>query len=153
MRLSTPPRLSASFQILVRATAATASSSLPSEERDHAAEVPHLAGGDLVARVRREARVEDPLDTRVALEVRGDDRGVLAVAVHPDCERLRAAEDEPGVEGARTAPSDFWRNASRSASASSLVATKPPTTSEWPPRYFVVECRARSAPSSSGRWR
>ena len=25
-------------------------------------------------------------------------------------------------------------------------------TSEWPPRYFVVECTTKSAPSSSGRW-
>ena len=31
--------------------------------------------------------------------------------------------------------------------------TKPPITSEWPPRYFVVEWTTMSAPSSSGRWR
>ena len=55
--------------------------------------------------------------------------------------------------GPGTAPSDFWRKASRSESASSFVATKPPTTSEWPPRYFVVECRTTSAPSASGCWR
>ena len=35
----------------------------------------------------------------------------------------------------------------------SFVATKPPTVSEWPPRYFVVECTTMSAPSSSGCWR
>jgi hypothetical protein len=26
-------------------------------------------------------------------------------------------------------------------------------TSEWPPRYFVVECTTTSAPSASGVWR
>src|SRR2546421_12736325 len=37
-----------------------------------------------------------------------------------------------------------------SASASSDVATNPPTTSECPPRYLVDECTTASAPSSSG---
>ena len=30
--------------------------------------------------------------------------------------------------------------------------TAPPTTSEWPPRYLVVEWTTAVAPSSSGRW-
>ena len=60
IRLSTPPRLSASVQIFVRATSATASSSDSSEERDHAAEVAHLARGDLVPGVRRQARGRAP---------------------------------------------------------------------------------------------
>jgi hypothetical protein len=33
------------------------------------------------------------------------------------------------------------------------MATKPPITSECPPRYFVVEWTTTSAPSSSGLWR
>ena len=41
--------------------------------------------------------------------------------------------------------------AARSHSASRAI-TAPPTTSEWPPRYLVVECTTKSAPSSSGRW-
>ena len=53
--------------------------------------------------------------------------------------------------GPGTAPSEFWRKRSCSASPSSDVAAKPPTRSEWPPRYLVVECTTRSAPSSSGR--
>ena len=39
---------------------------------------------------------------------------------------------------------------SRSAIVGSFVATKPPITSEWPPRYLVVEWRTMSAPSESG---
>ena len=31
--------------------------------------------------------------------------------------------------------------------------TTPASTSEWPARYFVALCQARSAPRSSGRWR
>ena len=55
--------------------------------------------------------------------------------------------------GPGTAPSDFWRNARRSAIVGSFVPAKPPTTSECPPRYFVVECTTMSAPRSSGVWR
>ena len=56
-------------------------------------------------------------------------------------------------KGLGTAPAAFWWNRSRSASSSELVATRPPMTSECPPRYFVAECRTTSAPSSSGRCR
>ncbi len=38
----------------------------------------------------------------------------------------------------------------RSASSSSRVATKPPTTSLWPPRYLVEEWMTTSAPSANG---
>ena len=68
------------------------------EERDHAAEVAHLPGGELVSRMAAEARVEHALHPRVPLEVRRDRDGVLAVAVHPHRERLHAAEHEPRVE-------------------------------------------------------
>ena len=37
--------------------------------------------------------------------------------------------------------------------AGSFVPANPPTTSEWPPMYFVVEWRTMSAPRSSGFWR
>src|SRR3712207_6676527 len=48
--------------------------------------------------------------------------------------------------------SDLWTKRSSSDSAASRPTTAPPTVSEWPPRYFVVECTTASAPSSSGRW-
>ena len=44
------------------------------------------------------------------------------------------------------------RSARCSCSARRARSTAPPTTSECPPRYFVVECTTASAPSSSGRW-
>jgi hypothetical protein len=47
----------------------------------------------------------------------------------------------------------FWVKRSLVAQSASFVATNPPTTSECPPRYFVVECTTRSAPSWSGSWR
>jgi hypothetical protein len=62
--------------------------------------------------------------------------------------RTSHASNGPG-----TAPSEFWRNARRSAIVGSFVQAKPPTRSEWPPRYFVVEWTTMSAPSSSGRCR
>src|SRR5581483_2228218 len=70
------------------------------EERHHAAEVPHLARGDRVAGVARQAGVEDALDARVLLECSGDLRRVEAVLPHPHCERLDPAQDEPAVERA-----------------------------------------------------
>ena len=42
-------------------------------------------------------------------------------------------------KGPGTAPSDFCRKKRRSAIVGSFVAQKPPTASEWPPTYFVVE--------------
>ena len=47
----------------------------------------------------------------------------------------------------------FCRNASLAPSSGSATTTAPPTTSEWPPMYFVVEWSTTSAPSSSGRCR
>ena len=98
MRLSTPPRLSASFQIFVRATSVDGLLLVLEEERDHPAEVPHLPRGDRVAGVRRQAGVEDARDARVPLEEGGDRGGVRAVPIHPHGERLHAAQHEPRVE-------------------------------------------------------
>jgi len=55
--------------------------------------------------------------------------------------------------GPGTAPSDFCKKYRRSAIVGSFVAAKPPIESEWPPRYFVVECTTMSAPRSRGCWR
>ena len=154
MRLSTLPRLSASFQIRVRATSVDRFLLVGEQERDHAAEVPHLVRGDGVPGMRRQARIEDALDARVPLEVARRSRRAFAqwrsmrTASVFTPRRTSHASNGPG-----TAPRDFCRNASRSAIPSSEVATKPPITSEWPPRYFVVECSATSAPSASGCWR
>ena len=52
--------------------------------------------------------------------------------------------------GPATEPVAFCRNASRSPSAASATTIAPPTTSEWPPRYLVVEWTTTSAPSASG---
>ena len=71
------------------------------EEGDHAAEVPHLARGDLVAWVAGEAGVEDLLHGRVLRQEGRDRARVLAVAVHADCQRPHPAEHEPAVERAR----------------------------------------------------
>src|SRR5690606_41593654 len=44
----------------------------------------------------------------------------------------------------------FWWNAYSPPSASSDTTNAPPTTSECPPKYLVVECTTTSAPSASG---
>jgi hypothetical protein len=52
--------------------------------------------------------------------------------------------------GPATAPIAFWWKAERSASVGVATTSAPPTTSECPPRYFVVECTTTSAPRVSG---
>ncbi len=56
-------------------------------------------------------------------------------------------------KGEATEPMAFCRKVicSRS-SAFSPTTSAPPTTSEWPPMYLVVECITASKPNSSGRW-
>ena len=55
--------------------------------------------------------------------------------------------------GPGTAPEEFWMKPSRSATSSLLATSMPPTISECPFKYFVVECRTMSAPNSSGCWK
>ncbi len=52
------------------------------EERDHPAEVAHLALRDLVAGMRGQTRVEHLLDARLFRQPAGDHAGVLAVLAH-----------------------------------------------------------------------
>ena len=154
IRLSTPPRLSASVHTEVCATSSTASSSRLHQERDHAAEVAHLTGGDLVARVVGQPGPEHL--RRRAGGSRGTRRRARAFA---HCRSMRTASvftprsTSQASNGPGTAPSDFCRNRSRSAIVGSFVPAKPPMTSECPPRYFVVEWTTMSAPRSSGFWR
>src|SRR5215211_7196964 len=56
-------------------------------------------------------------------------------------------------KGERIAPPECCTFLIRWNGPSSLLATTPPITSEWPPRYFVVACTTRSAPSSRGHCR
>src|SRR6478736_477296 len=53
--------------------------------------------------------------------------------------------------GPATAPIAFWWKVTFSARSRSLTTNAPPTTSECPPQYFVVECTTTSAPRDSGR--
>ncbi len=100
IRLSTPPSDSASWNSLRPRGERDRLCLGLDQEGDHAAEVAHLAAGDRVAGMAGEARVEDALDGRVLAEEAGDRARVLAVLAHPQRERLDAAQDEPGVEGA-----------------------------------------------------
>ena len=101
MRLSTPPRLSASFQIFVRATSATASSSLSTRNEIIPPKSRICRACDVVPGMAGQAGVEHGLDRLVAGQELGDLPGVLAVLAHADGERLDAAQHEPGVERAR----------------------------------------------------
>ena len=85
---------------------------------------------------------------------RGDRVRVLAVAAPSGAP---ASSGRAGRASSRTAPGRHRATSAGTSGArrsvGSFVAAKPPITSEWPPRYFVVEWTTMSAPSSSGRWR
>jgi len=89
----------------------------------------------------------------VAVQERGDPERVLRVAAHPIRQGPDPASDEPASNGEGTAPADACTARIRSKSSSrTFDTTAPPSTSPWPPRYFVVAWTTRSAPSLSGVW-
>ena len=126
-------------------------------EDDHAAEALHLPRGDLVAGVLRQARGRCtcatagwPVRNSTTFSALSQCRSIRTR------ERLEAAQHQPGVER----PGDRAHRVlvegdplSAQPSRSRDARRAPPTTSEWPPQYFVVECTTTSAPSASGCWR
>ncbi len=95
--------------------------------------------------------VVDPVHGRVGRQELHDGRGVGAVAVHAHGQGLDPAQDQEAVEGpGHGARRVLDERRAGSARSSSEVATKPPTTSLWPPRYLVVEWTTTSAPRASG---
>ena len=68
-------------------------------EAQHAAEVLHLAGGDIVAHVILQAGIVHLLHGGVLVKILGDGLGVGAVALHADLQRLEAPEDQIGGKG------------------------------------------------------
>src|SRR5581483_11873957 len=131
MRLSTPPSDSASVKTLVREQSATASSS--------------------------DAARKETMPPKSRIWRRADStpgwwsRNAATARAFSQCRRIRSASvliprsTSQQSNGPGTAPRDFCRKRSRSPSAASFVATKPPITSECPLRYFVVEWTTRSA--------
>ena len=120
-------------------------------DRDDPAEGRHLASPR--ARDRDATRVPGSTRERPGRGPRGSRR-------RPWRSRCASACGSPSVlmprvvsqasSGPETAPTANWRKRASSASASSSITSAPPTTSEWPPRYFVAECTTTSAPSAQG---
>ena len=158
MRLSTPPSDSAQAKMRTRLEERASPPARPPwmHEGEHPAEArSSAASASACCGCDGEARVDDLLDLRVRVEEAAPRCSAFCgVALHADVERLQAAQDEEAVHRARARrrPRSAGTGAAR-ASASSLVMTAPPTTSEWPFRYLVVEWTTTSTPSSSGRWK
>ena len=109
---------------------------------------------ELVLRMRRQPGIVDACDVVARLEKLGDRLGVARVLAHAQRERLCAAHRQPRIVRARNAADGVLLELDRVVQrpASSVIAT-PPTTSLWPPMYFVVECTTICAPSASGCWK
>ena len=120
--------------------------------REHAAEAVHLPLRERVVRMRCEAGMDHHLDRRMRLQPFRQRLRVSQCARMRRCSVFRPRRARKLSNGPCTAPTEFCRNATCSASsASSPTTSMPPTMSEWPLRYFVAECMTRSAPCSSGR--
>ena len=139
---STPPSDSARVNSSVAAHTRSAASRPPaSGERHHPAEAAHLLGRHLVPGVLGQARVEHarrpPGGRRASRRRARRCRSAAPCAPRASSTPRRVSQlsNGPGTE-----PTAFWVNVSCSASSSSLVTSAPPTTSECPPRYLVVEC-------------
>ena len=122
-----------------------------SSKDDDGAETALLARRELMSGVRRQPRVPDLADRRVA-----------ARAIRPAPARCGRARPGARAACAGRAASGSCRRASRSvpvywptspaarAVRGVLATTAPPTTSLWPLMYLVVECTTMSAPSRKG---
>ena len=124
-------------------------------ERQHAAAAGgHLAPGELVLGMARQARVVHGLDVGVRREApRQLGRPSRPGAAARTCSVRRPRSSSQAGSGASTPPIVRRTHTRRSRSAESRVVTTPASRSECPPRYFVALCQARSAPRSSGRCR
>ena len=69
-------------------------------ERDHAAEAAHLFLRQRVLRMGRQPRIVAPGDLRVRLQKLRHGEAVLVVPLHPERQRLGAAQHQPRVERA-----------------------------------------------------
>jgi hypothetical protein len=100
IRLSTPPRLSASANRSAALEEATRAVEVGVElDGQHAAEARRLPQRQLVLRVARQAGIEHPPHLRVGLEHARYLEGVVAVALHAHRQRLEPAQREEAVEG------------------------------------------------------
>src|SRR5215207_1034645 len=133
IRDSTPPRDSARVNSSVRATIVAASgwrkATMPPKPGQRTSSTP--------AAVRRKSLTARPFSVWRATR--------SARVRSPRWTRKQSS-------GPGTAPTEFWTKRIRSCSSASRAIAAPPTTSEWPPRYLVVEWTTAVAPSSSGRW-
>ena len=100
-----------------------------------------------------EAGPADVADARLLAQERAHRARVLRVGGHAQVQRAQAAVHEEAVERAgHGADRELRRSGPPRAAPGRATTTAPPTVSECPPRYFVVECTTAPAPSSSGRW-
>src|SRR5215217_8969526 len=125
----------------------------PEGERDHPREPAHLLFRQLVLGMVRQAGVVHALDLGMVLQELGDGEGVLFVLAHADGESLEAAEHDPGVEGAWYGAGGVLVELDPLLELLVRGRDSPPTTSEWPPMYLVVEWTTMSAPRASGFWK
>ncbi len=157
MRLSTPPRLSASENRWQRSSKRRASSRVPAQHGgdDAAVAARHLPLRERVLRMALQARVVHALDLRVRLAGTARSRARCA-----QCRSMRSASVlmprsvRNESNGPGHAPERVLQVAEALRAAGCRRARSPrrPTQSEWPFRYLVVECTTISKPCSSGRW-
>ncbi len=144
IRLSTPPSDVARLKSLTAARTAIACVGPPASRIEHAAEAAaHLAGRDLVARMRRQAGIKHLVDGRMPLEVPGEGECGLRAARARAGTGVRMPLQEPArrTRPARRRPCGALTERTRCQKGSSRALTTAPTSASlWPFRYLVAEC-------------
>ena len=158
IRLSTPPRLSASVnRCAALEEAARAGQVAVSSSTEIMPPKPCIWRlASCVLRMRRAAR--DSARARPAAAARASARSrsaLRAVRSMRSASVFTPRSARKQSNGPAIAPTAFCRKPSRSRSSawrrSPPTTATPPIMSEWPFRYLVVECTTMSKPSSSGR--
>jgi hypothetical protein len=107
--------------------------------------------GDVEGEQAAEARVADVLDHPELAQPLREEACRLGLALDADAEGLQAAGDEGGDVG-RAVRAGALAELPEAVVVRLVAADdRAGEASEWPVRYFVAECRPKSAPCSSGR--
>ena len=151
IKLSTPPRLVARVKILVWFGSAIAAARSPLSSKES------IPPKRLICRapVRAADATGVPGNARATLRMRRETARrarVFAMRSHSAGKRLHPAMHQPAIERSRHRAADLLEANALEKFVPCRAINAPPITSLWPPKYFVVECMTRSAPSAKGRW-
>ena len=148
IRLSTPPKDSASVKTCVRSKNRVAGSNPPFAGRHHAAKALHLAFGQIMLWMAVQAWIINPLDFLMLFQPGRDGGGIFTMCLHAYRQSLQTAQNHKGIKGRHNSPNRILQVGQALGNRPSPAPAMPPTISLCPFRYLVAEWKTISMPSS-----